>query len=108
MSRMAWVAAFLVLGISGPVLAEEAGTVVALKDHQFVPATVEIPAGSKVKLVIRNQDETTAEFESVDLHREKIVQGGSEITVFVGPLSPGSYEFFDDFHPDTRGHLVAK
>jgi hypothetical protein len=28
--------------------------------------------------------------------------------VFVGPLDPGSYEFFDDFHNDTRGHLIAK
>jgi hypothetical protein len=31
-----------------------------------------------------------------------------EIAVFVGPLDPGSYEFFDDFHLETRGHLVVK
>jgi hypothetical protein len=50
----------------------------------------------------------TAEFESSSLHREKIVNPGSQIAVFVGPLDPGSYEFFDDFHGETRGHLIAK
>jgi hypothetical protein len=42
------------------------------------------------------------------LHREKIVNAGGEIIQYVGPLDPGSYEFFDDFHGATRGHLVAK
>ncbi len=82
--------------------------VIAIKDHQFVPNNVAIPAGRKVKLLVRNQDKTTSEFESTEFHREKVVQPGGEITVFVGPLSPGSYEFFDDFHPETRGHLVVK
>ena len=50
----------------------------------------------------------TAEFESNSLHREKIVTAGGQIAVFVGPLDPGSYEFFDDFHNSTRGHLVVK
>ena len=34
---------------------------------------------------------------------------GDEITVYIGPLRPGRYEFFGDFHPDTaRGHIVVK
>jgi len=28
--------------------------------------------------------------------------------VFVGPLQPGRYEFFDDFHPASRGVLVVR
>jgi hypothetical protein len=28
--------------------------------------------------------------------------------VFIGPLRAGRYEFFDDFHPSSRGHIVAK
>lgn len=94
--------------VAGPARADDAGIALAIKDHQFVPATIDVPAGQKVKLVIRNQGAEAAEFESVQLHREKVVLPGSEITVFVGPLDPGSYEFFDDFHPDTRGHLIAK
>ena len=66
------------------------------------------PAGVKVELVVKNEQAVNAEFESTVLHREKIVKAGGQISVFVGPLDPGSYEFFDDFHNATRGHLVAK
>jgi hypothetical protein len=82
--------------------------VLVLKDHQFVPQDVEIPAGTKVKLIVRNDGPGAAEFESTDLHREKVVAAGQQISVLLGPLDPGRYEFFDDFHPETRGHIVAK
>lgn len=57
---------------------------------------------------MRNEDSTASEFESIELHREKVVAPGREISVYVGPLPPGRYEFFDDFHPAARGHLVVK
>ncbi len=91
-----------------PAFAEEPTVTIVLRDHQFVPAEVPVPAAVKVKLIIRNEQATNAEFESTSLHREKVVNSGGEITVFVGPLDPGSYEFFDDFHGETRGHLVVK
>ena len=94
--------------IAAPALADDPGIVIAIKDHQFAPSEVQVPAGEKVKLIVRNQDTTASEFESVEFHREKVVQPGSQITLFIGPLAPGNYEFFDDFHPDTRGRLVAK
>lgn len=90
-----------------PAYAEEPTVAITLRDHQFVPAEVPVPAGVKIRLIIRNEQATNAEFESTSLHREKIVDPGGEITVFVGPLDPGSYEFFDDFHGETRGHLVT-
>jgi hypothetical protein len=98
----------LLLICAVPALAEEPTIRITLRDHQFVPSEVPVPAGVKVTLIIRNEQPTTAEFESSTLHREKIVRAGGEITVFVGPLDPGSYEFFDDFHGATRGHLVVK
>jgi plastocyanin len=94
--------------VAFPALAEDPSVVIAIKDHRFVPETVEIPAGVKVKLTVRNEGDTTSEFESVQFHREKVVLAGSAVTLFVGPLDSGNYEFFDDFHPDTRGHLVVK
>jgi plastocyanin len=100
-------AVFLVLAVAAPAAADDPTVVITLKDHQFLPSEVPVPAGVKVTLIIRNQQTTPAEFESTALHREKIVTGGGEITVFVGPLDPGSYEFFDDFHGATRGHLVT-
>jgi plastocyanin len=101
-------AALLALVAAGSAAAEDAVIAIAIKDHQFVPSNVEIPAGTKVRLMVRNQDQTISEFESVEFHREKMVQAGGEIVVFVGPLDPGSYEFFDDFHPEARGHLIVK
>jgi plastocyanin len=94
--------------IAAPAMADDTVVTITIKSHRFVPDMVEIPAGTKVKIVVRNEDTTTSEFESVEFHREKVVQPGSEITLFVGPLDPGSYEFFDDFHSETRGHLVVK
>jgi Cupredoxin-like domain len=73
----------------------------AIKDHHFVPAAITLPQGKKIKLMIANQDPTPAEFESYALNREKVVDGNSSITVFIGPLAPGTYTAFDDFHRDT-------
>jgi plastocyanin len=91
-----------------PVRAADAEFVLTIQDHHFVPPELTVPAGQKLKLVVRNADAVAAEFESVDFHREKLVQGGHEIAVFVGPLEAGSYEFFDDLHPETRGHLIVR
>ncbi len=96
--------------LSPPSLAaEEPSFPITIKNHRFEPAELQVPAGTKVKLVIRNADATPEEFESRTLHREKVVAGGSEITVYVGPLSAGTYDFFGDFNPSTaQGRLVAK
>lgn len=80
-----------------------------IKDHKFEPAEIMIPKDTKVKLVVKNLDPTPEEFESDTLRREKIVAGKSEITVFVGPLDPGRYEFYGDFNQKTaRGAVIAK
>ena len=56
-----------------------------------------------------NEDSTAEEFESNELHREKVVPGGKEVTVFIGPLRAGAYQFFGDFNPKTaRGRIIAK
>jgi hypothetical protein len=81
---------------------------ISIKDHQFVPSEVPTPAGVKVELVIKNEQSVNAEFESTILHREKIVPPGGQVSVFVGPLDPGTYEFFDDFNRATNGRLVVK
>ena len=91
-----------------PALAQPASTAIAIRDHQFVPAEVSVPAGQKIELVVRNEQAVPAEFESTALHREKIVPPGGAVSVYIGPLSPGRYEFFDDFNPATRGVVVVK
>ena len=80
-----------------------------IKDHHFVPAELGIPAKTKIKLMVKNQDATPAEFESRELNREKIIPGGSQTVIFIGPLDAGSYPYFDEFHMETTtGKIIAK
>ena len=83
--------------------------VITLKNHSFSPQVLVVPVDQKIRVTIRNQDPTPAEFESNALNREKIVGANAEITVFVGPLKAGSYGYYDDFHKaTTTGKVEAK
>lgn len=101
-------AALILLVVSVPSRADEPAVTIVVRDGRFVPSEVEVPTGVKVRLVVRNENKAASEFESIELHREKIVAAGQEVSIYVGPLPPGRYEFFDDFNPQARGHLVAK
>ncbi len=76
MRRIACIAALLAFAAAVPAVADDPGVSIALKNNQFVPNEVAIPAGVKVKLVVRNDTPTPAEFESTQLHREKVVPAG--------------------------------
>lgn len=92
-----------------PAAAEVPTFDLTIKDHRFNPQEVEIPAHTKVKLIIRNLDPTPEEFESFDLNREKIITGGGKAVIFIGPLDPGRYHFFGEFNMDTaQGYIVVK
>ena len=94
--------------IAMPAARAEDGYRIILKDHTFNPATIDVPANVRFRVEVENQDATPAEFESSDLKVEKIVVGGGKISVFAGPLKPGSYSFFDDYHPDqAKGTVTA-
>lgn len=80
-----------------------------IKDHQFEPSRLLVPAETKIKLLVHNQDATPEEFESYELNREKVIVGNTSATIYVGPLDPGEYPFFGEFNPDTaQGVLVAE
>jgi hypothetical protein len=99
----------LIFGHATSAMAQDAPYTLIIKDHMFQPTEIEIPADKKIALIVKNEDPTPEEFESVELRREKVVPGGEQITVYIGPLKPGRYEFFGDFNPTTaRGHIVAK
>jgi plastocyanin len=94
---------------AAPALADNMDYALSIKDHRFEPATLEIPADTKVKLVVKNLDATAEEFESHDFNREKVIAGGSEASIFVGPLKAGEYRFFGEFHEKTaQGKLIVK
>ncbi len=79
-----------------------------IRNRAFEPGELQVPAGQKIELHVSNADAAAAEFESATLHREKVVPAGQEVVIFIGPLRAGSYEFFDDFNPSARGHIVAR
>ncbi|MBN9075100.1 MAG: hypothetical protein BGN87_03225 [Rhizobiales bacterium 65-79] len=82
---------------------------VAIKNHAFSPETLVLPAGKRIKLTIANADKTAEEFDSTDLHVEKMIAGGQTATVFIGPLEPGTYNFVGELHKATAyGTIVAK
>jgi hypothetical protein len=98
----------IALPASGAVGAAEDYTL-TLKDHRFTPAEIEVPAGQKFKLVVKNEDASPEEFESKTLKREKIIPPNGRIVMPLGPLEPGTYEFFGEFHEKTaQGRLIAK
>ncbi|HSE11143.1 MAG TPA: cupredoxin domain-containing protein [Rudaea sp.] len=103
------VLAVALLIAAGSAGAEDYDAKIVIRDHKFDPAELTVPAGQKIKLLVDNQDATPEEFESNELNREKIVVGKGQITVFLGPLEPGRYPFFGDFHQETaQGVLIVK
>jgi hypothetical protein len=110
MIRPIYAAALLALAdctFALPALAADPLALV-IKDHRFTPDHLTVSAGERFQMVVTNQDATPSEFESSDLRIEKIVVAGGKILVWAGPLTPGSYKFFDDYHPDTAtGTLTA-
>ena len=85
----------LALGILAitPAISAEPEFVIQIKNHQFIPAELRVPAGEKVQITVDNQDDTPEEFESYSLNREKHVPAKSRITLFIGPLAAGRYVY---------------
>jgi hypothetical protein len=90
--------AALLLALAARVRAEERSVALANAEHGFAP----------LRLEVTNQTAAAIEFESFELNRERVVPPGQTVAVYVSGLSPGRYEFFDDFHQERRGALVVK
>jgi len=103
-------APLLLLAITGTAGASDLPEYsLVVKNHVYQPSELKVPAGTKFKIIVHNEDATPEEFESTDFNREKIVFPNSSIAVYVGPLHAGSYVFFGDFHRDTaNGRLIAE
>jgi Cupredoxin-like domain len=101
------VAAVLILS-GGFAQAQDSVVQLTVKNHRFEPSEPRAPANRPFTIRIRNLDSTPMEFESVRLRVEKVVAANSEGVINVRALAPGRYEFFDDFHKQTRGILVVE
>ena len=113
MRRLTFLPTFLLLATltaAAPACAaEEPELLLIIKNHRFEPAELIVPANKRVKLVVHNQDSTAEEFESHSLNREKVVPAGAKVSVFIGPLKPGRYEFFGEYNEATaKGAVVVQ
>ena len=95
---------------STAVMAEDLPTFkLVMKDGHFFPETIEVPANTRFRLEVKNEGPGATEFESVELKKELVLAPGVTRNLVFFPMKPGSYKFFDDFHPDTaQGRIVAK
>jgi hypothetical protein len=107
-----WWLAFAALGLaSGATLHAEEDPVFSIEFHdgKVMPLRVEVPANRRFKLELRNSGTTPAEFESNELHKEKVLAPDSTSILVFRTLDPGDYAFFDDFHPDApKAVLIAR
>lgn len=78
-----------------------------IKEHKFIPDHLIVPANKKIRLIIYNQDNEVEEFESSQLRREKIIPANGRVKINIGPLDPGEYKFFGDFHKDDAQGIIT-
>ncbi len=84
---------------------------VEMKDGVVTPTEIRVKAGTTFRITLKNTGKSAAEFESKRLRKEKVLGPGAESFVVIRKLSPGRYEFFDEFHEDmksARGVIIAE
>lgn len=82
---------------------------ILMKDGRIIPETLEVPANTRFRLEVKNEGPGAAEFESLELKKELVLAPGVTRNLVFFPMKPGTYKFFDDFHPETgQGRIVAK
>lgn len=79
------------------------------RDGRFFPESIEVPAGKKFRISIRNEGPGPEEFESRKLRKESVIAPGITRTLVFAPMKPGIYPFVGEFHPATaKGRIMAK
>ena len=111
-SKAIFLAAFCLASVSATSVAgAQTATEIQLsyKDKKFTPAEISAPANTAIVIKLKNLDAKAMEFESKTLKVEKVVAGGSDVTINVRAQKPGRYEFFDEYNEKTaRGALLVK
>lgn len=111
--RRTGLALVIALAIAGglPITgqADDTGAVIELNDGAFIPSRLEVAAAGSVRIVLRNSGKQPAEFESRALRKELLIPAGAETAITLRSPARGTYDFFDDFHPDAaKGVIVVK
>jgi hypothetical protein len=80
-----------------------------IKGGRFIPENIEVPSNTRFRLEVKNEGPGASEFESLELKKELVLAPGVTRNLVFVPMKPGTYKFFDDFHPDTgQGRITAE
>ncbi|MBU2977393.1 cupredoxin domain-containing protein [Alteromonas sp. C1M14] len=108
-TKLTQVYLFLILGLLTRTVFGMTEITINIRDHLFFPREVTVPANQKVKLYFINHDPTPEEIDSFSLNREKVIFQNSSGSIYIGPLKPGDYPFFGEFHPNSAvGKVIVK
>jgi hypothetical protein len=95
--------------VAGTASARADDYVLTIKNHQFSPAEIKVPANQRVAITVNNEDATPEEFESSALKVEKVVAGKSKAVIRIGPLKPGRYPFIGEYNEATaKGVIIVE
>ncbi len=95
--------------LAAPAMADDPTFKIDLKDGVISPLALDVPANTRIRLEVTNSGTVPAEFESVELKKEKVIAPGNSSVVVIRNLDPGTYAFFDDFHPNApHAQITAK
>ncbi|MFC3532299.1 cupredoxin domain-containing protein [Vogesella facilis] len=82
---------------------------ITANENGFTPAQLEVVAGQPFVIEVQNTGKKAVEFESHQLHVEKVIAAGKTAQLKVKALKAGSYKFYDEFNEDkAKGVVVAK
>lgn len=113
-TRTLWAAALVATGFaltgSWVASADEMPTYeITLKGKAFSPNQLTVKAGQPFRIKLTNGNPMPVELESSKLGFEKVASGFSDILVNVRAQQPGTYTFYDDFHPkEIVGQVVVQ
>jgi hypothetical protein len=79
---------------------------VTVRDGVFSPKRLEVPAGRRIKIMLKNEGPGPLEFENADMHVEKILAADAASFVVV-QLPPGEHMFVDEFNIATGELLIV-
>lgn len=111
LTKLWTLAVCLGLGLASQAVqaAEVATFELVARDGRLYPDRLEVPAGVKLRLTLRNEGKVPVEIENLELRVEKVLAPDAASVVTIQPLKPGSYTIIDEFHAETgKMLLVAK
>lgn len=74
---------------------------IEMNDGKITPLRLDVPANKRFRIELRNIGKTAAEFESSELHLEKVLAPNNPNpppVLVIRSLDPGEHVFFDDLH----------